>query len=65
MFAPGVQALFTACKLGVFDLLHGQAPQTAEALAPRLGASQDGTERLLDACVALGLLQKTEDGECP
>lgn len=52
------KTLFAAVELGVFDALEGEAkdlPQLASALA----TSQDGLERLLDACVGLGLLGKT------
>ncbi|XP_054979585.1 probable bifunctional dTTP/UTP pyrophosphatase/methyltransferase protein isoform X2 [Sorex araneus] len=56
------KALFTACKLGVFDLLHDAAPQTAEALARRTGASVGGLGRLLDVCAALGVLEKADKG---
>ncbi|XP_055965612.1 probable bifunctional dTTP/UTP pyrophosphatase/methyltransferase protein [Sorex fumeus] len=56
------KALFTACKLGVFDLLHNAAPRTAEALSRKTGASVAGLGRLLDVCVALGVLEKTEKG---
>ncbi|XP_044289884.1 acetylserotonin O-methyltransferase-like isoform X2 [Varanus komodoensis] len=52
------KVIFTACELGVFDLLMtSQSPLTAAAIAERLGTSQAGTERLLDACVGLKLLR--------
>jgi len=51
------KTMFTAVSLGIFDLLH-QAPAGAAALAAHLGANDDATERLLDACAALGLLRK-------
>ncbi|XP_065599961.1 acetylserotonin O-methyltransferase isoform X1 [Cyrtonyx montezumae] len=49
--------MFTACELGVFDLLleSGQ-PLSLDVIATRLGASIMGMERLLDACVGLKLL---------
>nr|XP_023490018.1 N-acetylserotonin O-methyltransferase-like protein [Equus caballus] len=56
------KALFTACKLKVFDLLKDGAPLKAVDVAGKLGASACGTGRLLDACVALGFLQKTDRG---
>ncbi|XP_073918278.1 probable bifunctional dTTP/UTP pyrophosphatase/methyltransferase protein isoform X2 [Castor canadensis] len=56
------KALFAACKLNVFDLLRGMAPQHATKVARQVDASVCGTRRLLDACVALGLLEKTERG---
>ncbi|XP_074248519.1 putative bifunctional dTTP/UTP pyrophosphatase/methyltransferase protein isoform X1 [Saimiri boliviensis] len=56
------KALFTACKLKVFDLLKDGAPQKAADIAPKVDASVCGTERLLDACAALRLLEKSEQG---
>uniref|UniRef100_A0A9L0IKQ3 Acetylserotonin O-methyltransferase like n=1 Tax=Equus asinus TaxID=9793 RepID=A0A9L0IKQ3_EQUAS len=56
------KALFTACKLKVFDLLKDGAPLKAVDVAGKLGTSACGTGRLLDACVALGFLQKTDRG---
>jgi len=53
------KTMFTAVSLGIFDLLH-DAPAGAAALAARLSASADATERLLDACAALGLLRKRD-----
>ena len=57
------QALFTACKLKVFDVLKDEAPLKAAEVAGRIDASVCGTGRLLDACVALGLLEKTDGGK--
>uniref|UniRef100_A0A668AP92 Acetylserotonin O-methyltransferase n=1 Tax=Myripristis murdjan TaxID=586833 RepID=A0A668AP92_9TELE len=57
--------VFTACELGVFDVLHGaQRPLSAEQLSRQLEASVDGTERLLAACSGLQLLHthRQEDG---
>ncbi|XP_056414788.1 acetylserotonin O-methyltransferase-like isoform X1 [Hyla sarda] len=49
--------MFTACEVGVFDLLHeAQEPIPAATIASRLGTSVDGMEQLLDACVGLKLL---------
>uniref|UniRef100_A0A2I3TTV5 Acetylserotonin O-methyltransferase like n=1 Tax=Pan troglodytes TaxID=9598 RepID=A0A2I3TTV5_PANTR len=56
------KALFTACKLKVFDLLKDEAPQKAMDIASKVDASAYGTERLLDICAAMGLLEKTEQG---
>ncbi|XP_032123695.1 probable bifunctional dTTP/UTP pyrophosphatase/methyltransferase protein [Sapajus apella] len=56
------KALFTACKLKVFDLLKDEAPQKAADIARKVDASVCGMERLLDACAALGLLEKSEQG---
>ncbi|NXL96028.1 ASMT methyltransferase, partial [Alectura lathami] len=57
--------MFTACELGVFDLLleSGQ-PLSSDAIAARLGTSAIGMERLLDACVGLKLLavELTQEG---
>ncbi|XP_037367614.1 probable bifunctional dTTP/UTP pyrophosphatase/methyltransferase protein [Talpa occidentalis] len=56
------KALFTACRMKVFDLLRDEAPLKAGAIAGKIDASLGGTQRLLDACVALGVLEKTERG---
>ncbi|XP_072900289.1 probable bifunctional dTTP/UTP pyrophosphatase/methyltransferase protein isoform X1 [Hemitrygon akajei] len=53
------KVLFTATKLKVFDILSLQGSLEASDIAQRLKAAVDGTERLLDACVSLGLLDKT------
>ncbi|KAF3815748.1 hypothetical protein GH733_016287 [Mirounga leonina] len=58
------QALFIACKLKVFDVLKDEAPLKAVDIAGKIDASVCGTERLLDVCVALGLLEKTDRGYC-
>ena len=55
------KTLFAAVALGVFDALAGGA-KDLPLLADQLGASQDGLERLLDACVGLGLLSKNAEG---
>lgn len=57
------QALFTACKLKVFDLLKDEAPLGALDVAVKTNTSVCGIGRLLDVCAALGLLQKTERGK--
>ncbi|XP_049623755.1 probable bifunctional dTTP/UTP pyrophosphatase/methyltransferase protein [Suncus etruscus] len=56
------KVLFRAWDLGVFDSLKEEAPQTAEALATRTHGSESDMEQLLDACVALGLLEKMAAG---
>ncbi|XP_070258803.1 probable bifunctional dTTP/UTP pyrophosphatase/methyltransferase protein [Myotis yumanensis] len=56
------KALFTACKMKVFDLLQDEAPLNATEIAQKIEASEGGTGRLLDVCAALGLLEKTERG---
>ncbi len=53
--------LFSACSLGIFDLLAGEALDQA-GLARRLGADADALGRLLDACVGLGLLARRDGG---
>ncbi|KAM6416215.1 acetylserotonin O-methyltransferase isoform 3-T4 [Pluvialis apricaria] len=57
--------MFTACELGVFDLLlESGEPLSSDAIAARLGTSTTGMERLLDACVGLKLLavELTQEG---
>ncbi|XP_078220591.1 putative bifunctional dTTP/UTP pyrophosphatase/methyltransferase protein isoform X4 [Callithrix jacchus] len=56
------KALFTACKLKVFDLLKDEAPQKAAGIANKVDASVCGTERLLDFCAGLAFLEKSEQG---
>jgi hypothetical protein len=51
--------LFAACRLGVFDALEDAAG--AAQLAQRLNLSERGTSALLDACAAMGLIEKTGD----
>ena len=51
------KTMFTAVALGVFDRLGGGAAD-ALLLARELGANFDALQRLLDACVALSLLEK-------
>ncbi|XP_054643616.1 acetylserotonin O-methyltransferase isoform X2 [Dunckerocampus dactyliophorus] len=52
------KTLFTACELGVFDVLLAAArPLSAEEISQTVGASLDGTERLLAACSGLQLLE--------
>jgi len=53
------KTMFTALALGVFDRLH-EASSPAAALAEAMGTHADATERLLEACAALGLLEKRE-----
>lgn len=57
--------MFTACELGVFDLLlESGKPLSSDAIAARLGANTMGMKRLLDACVGLKLLavEMTQEG---
>lgn len=58
-----LQTLFAASKLKVFDKLKDKGALKAMDIADKINASVHGTERLLDACVALGLLEKTHQGE--
>ncbi|XP_075052593.1 acetylserotonin O-methyltransferase [Mixophyes fleayi] len=52
------KTMFTACELGVFDLLHEKCePLSTTAIASHLCTSEDGTDRLLSACVGLKLLK--------
>ncbi|XP_078258186.1 putative bifunctional dTTP/UTP pyrophosphatase/methyltransferase protein isoform X2 [Rhinoraja longicauda] len=52
------KVLFTATKLKIFDVLSIQDGLEASDIAQRLDTTVDGTERLLDACVSLGLVDK-------
>lgn len=53
------KTLFTAVSLGVFEALQ-EGPAEARSLAARLGADEGALERLLDACVGMGLLRKRD-----
>uniref|UniRef100_A0A6Q2ZB94 Acetylserotonin O-methyltransferase-like n=1 Tax=Esox lucius TaxID=8010 RepID=A0A6Q2ZB94_ESOLU len=54
------KALFTASELHVFDMLRSSktGELQVEDVAREIKASVKGTERLLEACVSLGLLQR-------
>lgn len=55
---PSLQVIFSACELGVFDLLlKSQEPLSAQHVAQELGTSVDGMERLLDALVGIEILE--------
>lgn len=54
------KTMFAALKLGVFDTLTA-GPKSLSELAAAVGASTDGLERLLDACVGLELLARQGD----
>ncbi|NXR57496.1 ASML protein, partial [Rhadina sibilatrix] len=56
------KALFVASKLKIFDHLKDKGPLKAVDIANDVGTSVCGTERLLDACASLGLLEKTPQG---
>ncbi|XP_036603630.1 acetylserotonin O-methyltransferase isoform X1 [Trichosurus vulpecula] len=51
------KAMFTACELGVFDLLESEKFLTFDVIAERLGTNSQGMEQLLDICVTLKLLK--------
>lgn len=55
------QILFACVKLDVFAHLRG-GPKDAAALAPKLELTEDATRRLLDAAVALKLVDRLSDG---
>lgn len=56
------QVVFSSCELGVFDALLGaERPLSAEEISQAVGASLDGTERLLAACTGLQLLNTHQD----
>lgn len=54
------QTLFTASKLKVFDVLNSSENLTLEEVAGQINASVLGTERLLEAAVSLGLLERVK-----
>ena len=53
------KVMFTAVSLGIFDRLQRQ-PATAAEFARELDAHPGALGRLLDACAALGLLEKRD-----
>ncbi|KAJ4933506.1 hypothetical protein JOQ06_030332 [Pogonophryne albipinna] len=56
------KTVFSSCELGVFDvLLAAERPLSAEEISHAIGASLDGTERLLAACAGLQLLNTHRD----
>ncbi|XP_066542568.1 probable bifunctional dTTP/UTP pyrophosphatase/methyltransferase protein isoform X2 [Hoplias malabaricus] len=57
------KTLFTASKLGVFDVLSDSEGLTVEEVANRIKASVLGTERLLEAAVSLELLHRLQCGD--
>lgn len=54
------QTLFTASKLKVFDVLNSSESLTLQEVAGQINASVLGTERLLEAAVSLGLLERVK-----
>jgi acetylserotonin N-methyltransferase len=55
------KTLFTALTLGVFELLES-GPKDLAGLAGATRAKPEPLERLLDACVCLGLLERAGEG---
>ncbi|TKS67358.1 Acetylserotonin O-methyltransferase [Collichthys lucidus] len=56
------KVVFSSCELGVFDLLlSAERPLSAEEISQAIGASLDGTQRLLAACTGLKLLNTLQD----
>ncbi|KAM8856392.1 acetylserotonin O-methyltransferase [Spinachia spinachia] len=56
------KTVFSACELGVFDvLLAAEHPRSAEEVSQAVGASLDGTQRLLAACTGLQLLNTHQE----
>lgn len=55
------KVLFAAISLGVFEALASE-PKSVAVLATELSADSDALERLLGACVMLGLLDETPQG---
>jgi acetylserotonin O-methyltransferase len=51
------KVMFAAVEMGIFDKL-ARSPQTTGQLAEETGAAAEPLTRLLDACAALGLLEK-------
>ncbi|XP_051565375.1 probable bifunctional dTTP/UTP pyrophosphatase/methyltransferase protein [Myxocyprinus asiaticus] len=54
------KTLFTASKLKVFDALSSSDGLTLEEVAGQINASVLGTERLLDAAVSIGILERVK-----
>jgi acetylserotonin N-methyltransferase len=53
------KTMFAAVNFGIFDLLH-EGPRTAQEIAERLHTSLTATQRLLEACAGLKLLENRE-----
>ena len=53
------KVMFTAVRMGIFDRLQ-KSPAAAAELAAELHVNPDALARLLDACAAIGLLDKTD-----
>lgn len=52
-------ALIAAIKLGIFTKLENN-PSTSDSIARKLGLNKRWTEKLLTACAAMGMLEKSE-----
>jgi hypothetical protein len=57
----GTQAVHTAARLGIADVL-ADGPRPAGEVAAELGTSPDATYRLLRACAAFGLFREDDQG---
>ena len=58
------KALFAACEFGVFDkLCSASSPQSADEITKALSSDLDATTRLMDALVAMELLEKFKQGD--
>ena len=58
------KALSSACNLGMFDYLDAEnCARTATEIGEHCKTSLNGTRRLLDACVALDLLNRVDDDD--
>lgn len=55
--------LFSAVKLGIFEAIAKSGPQEVSELSKTLNLSQDGLERLVNACASLGFIRKTESNK--
>lgn len=51
------QTLFTACELGIFDVLQ-DARLSSQEVAEKLSTNQDATSRMLDALTGMEFLEK-------
>jgi len=60
----GAQTLLTANRIGLFELLAGEARSSAE-VARALGTDERATRLFLNACAALGLLERTTERYAP
>ena len=55
--------MHTACTLGVFETLnHTPVSVTSDAVASTIQTDPEATERLLNACAGMGLVEVNMDG---